>query len=108
MIAQHHVLSRALFRHLLKRARAADARFGSIALKGIDARLADFLLCEAQLVNGTRIVDTHLTNRDIGRMIGASREGVSRAMKELRTRGYLEQRGKSIVLREQIVGLATG
>jgi CRP/FNR family cyclic AMP-dependent transcriptional regulator len=108
LIAQHHLLSRSLFRHLMKRARAADNRFGSLALKGLDARLADFLLCEAHMVNGTRVVDTDLTNRDIGQMIGASREGVSRAMKELRTRGYLERRGKSIVLREQIVSLAAG
>jgi CRP/FNR family cyclic AMP-dependent transcriptional regulator len=108
LIARHYPLSLALFRNLLKRVRAAENRFGSIALKGLGARLADFLLCEAHVVNGTRVVDTNLTNRDIGRMIGASREGVSRAMKELRARGFLEQRGKSIVLREQIVNVPAG
>ena len=106
LVARNHAVSLALTRSLLRRVRAAESRFGSIALKGLDARLADFLLCEAQVVNGTRVVDTHLTNRDIGRMIGASREGVSRAMKELKARGFLEQRGKSIVLREQIVNVA--
>lgn len=106
LVARYSALSLALIRILNKRVRTADNRFGSIALKGLDARLADFLLCEAQVVDGTRVIGTHLTKRDIGRMIGASREGVSRAMKDLRTRGYLEQRGKSIVLREHIVNLA--
>jgi CRP-like cAMP-binding protein len=89
----------------LKRVLAADNRFGSPAL---DARLANFLLCEAHVVNGTREADTPLTNRDIRKMIGASREGVSRPMKELWARGFLEQRGKSIVLREQIMIVAAG
>jgi CRP/FNR family cyclic AMP-dependent transcriptional regulator len=36
-------------------------------------------------------------------MIGASREMVSRVMKDLQTGGYIEMRGSTIVLRDTIL-----
>jgi CRP/FNR family cyclic AMP-dependent transcriptional regulator len=52
-------------------------------------------------VNGERTVTKRLTKQDIARMIGASREMVSKVMKDLQTSGYIEVRGSAIVLHDK-------
>lgn len=99
-------MSMMLLRGMARRLREADDRFGSLAMQGVDARLAKFLLQEAQWVDGARVVTCRFSKRDIGRMIGASRERVSRVMKDMQVRGYIEERGDSILLRERILSLA--
>mgnify|MGYP003347738904 CR=1 FL=1 len=64
-----------------------------------------FLLREAEWVGGARMVTGRYTKRDIGRVIGASRECVSRTMKNLQSRGLIESRGRAIVLRDPILDL---
>ena len=44
-----------------------------------------------------------IPKQDIAKMIGASREMVSRVMKDLQLGGYIEMRGSAIVLRDSIV-----
>jgi len=48
-------------------------------------------------------VTKRLPKQDIAKMIGASREMVSRVMKDLQLGGYIEPRGSSIVLRDTIL-----
>ncbi|MFM9970698.1 MAG: Crp/Fnr family transcriptional regulator [Burkholderiales bacterium] len=99
-------LALTVLRGMARRLREADLRVGSLAMQGVDARLAKFLLGEAQWVDGTRVVTSRYSKRDIARMIGASRERVSRVMKDMQVRGLIEERGDSILLREQILSLA--
>ena len=56
----------------------------------------------AEVVNGEKIVTKRLPKQDIAKMIGASREMVSRVMKDLQTSGVIEMRGSTIVLRNTI------
>ena len=49
------------------------------------------------------MVTKRLPKQDIAKMIGASREMVSRVMKDLQTGGYIEMRGSTIVLRDTIM-----
>ena len=46
-----------------------------------------------------------LAKQDIAKMIGASREMVSRVMKDLQTAGAIEVRGGSIFLKESILAI---
>ena len=105
-IEENFDMTMMLLRGMARRLRESDERIGSLAMQGVDARLAKFLLHEAQWVDGARVVNCGFSKPDIGRMIGASRERVSRVMKQMQVRGLIEERGKSILLREQILSLA--
>jgi CRP/FNR family cyclic AMP-dependent transcriptional regulator len=88
---------------LVRRLREADRKIGSLALLDVYGRVARLLLDMAETVDGQKMVTKRLPKQDIAKMIGASREMVSRVMKDLQTGGYIEMRGSSIVLRDTIV-----
>lgn len=93
----------AVMRGLVKRLREADRKIGSLALLDVYGRVARLLLDMAENVNGEKVVTKRLPKQDIAKMIGASREMVSRVMKDLQTGGYIEMRGSNIVLRDTIM-----
>jgi CRP/FNR family cyclic AMP-dependent transcriptional regulator len=90
-------------RGLVKRLREADRKIGSLALLDVYGRVARLLLDMAENVDGEKVVTKRLPKQDIAKMIGASREMVSRVMKDLQTSGYIEIRGTTIVVRDRIV-----
>ena len=98
-------LAMTVTRGLVKRLRDADNRIGSLALMDVYGRVAQLLLQESETIDGRRVVVGKYSKQDIARMIGASRERVSRVMKDLQDRGFIEVRRAMIVLREQIVSL---
>jgi CRP/FNR family transcriptional regulator, cyclic AMP receptor protein len=93
----------AVMRGLVRRLREADRKIGSLALLDVYGRVARLLLDMSETVDGEKIVTKRLPKQDIAKMIGASREMVSRVMKDLQTGGYIEMRGSNIVLRDSIV-----
>jgi CRP/FNR family cyclic AMP-dependent transcriptional regulator len=101
-LEEHFELAMTVARGLAKRLREADNRIGSLALLDVYGRVAQLLLQGAEMVNGIRMVAGGVSKQDIARMIGASRERVSRVMKDLETRGYIEMRGSSILLLDQV------
>jgi CRP/FNR family cyclic AMP-dependent transcriptional regulator len=102
-IADHHDMAMEVMRSLVRRLREADRKIGSLALLDVYGRVARLLLDMAENVNGEKIVTKRLPKQDIAKMIGASREMVSRVMKDLQTGGYIEMRGSNIVLRDTIM-----
>jgi len=96
-------MSMAVMRGLVRRLREADRKIGSLALLDVYGRVARLLLDMAENVNGEKVVTKRLPKQDIAKMIGASREMVSRVMKDLQTGGYIEMRGSNIVLRDTIM-----
>jgi CRP/FNR family cyclic AMP-dependent transcriptional regulator len=96
-------MSMAVMRGLVRRLREADRKIGSLALLDVYGRVARLLLDMSENVNGEKVVTKRLPKQDIAKMIGASREMVSRVMKDLQTGGYIEMRGSSIVLRDTIM-----
>jgi CRP/FNR family cyclic AMP-dependent transcriptional regulator len=52
--------------------------------------------------DGVRMVAEKLTHQDIAERVGASREMVSRLLKDLTQGGYLEVRERQIVLRKPL------
>jgi CRP/FNR family cyclic AMP-dependent transcriptional regulator len=102
-LQENFEMSMAVMRGLVRRLREADRKIGSLALLDVYGRVARLLLDMADTVDGEKIVTKRLPKQDIAKMIGASREMVSRVMKDLQMGGYIEVRGSNIVLRDSIV-----
>jgi CRP/FNR family cyclic AMP-dependent transcriptional regulator len=102
-LAENFEIAVGVMKGLVKRLREADKKIGSLALMDVYGRVARLLMEMAETVDGQRVVTKKLPKQDIAKMIGASREMVSRVMKDLQMGGYIEMRGSNIVLRESIL-----
>lgn len=102
-MAESAEMAMAVMRGLVRRLREADRKIGSLALLDVYGRVARLLLDMAETVDGQKMVTKRLPKQDIAKMIGASREMVSRVMKDLQTGGYIEMRGSTILLRDTIL-----
>jgi len=102
-LAENFDMAMTMMRGLVKRLREADRKIGSLALMDVYGRVARLLLEMADTVNGQKVVVRKVAKQDIAKMIGASREMVSRVMKDLQVGGFIEVRGNSIYLRDNIV-----
>jgi CRP/FNR family cyclic AMP-dependent transcriptional regulator len=102
-LSENFEMTMAVMRGLVRRLREADRKIGSLALLDVYGRVARLLLDMSETVEGEKVVTKRLPKQDIAKMIGASREMVSRVMKDLQMGGYIEVRGSNIVLRDTIV-----
>jgi CRP/FNR family cyclic AMP-dependent transcriptional regulator len=91
-----------VIRGLVGRLREADQKIGSLALMDVCGRVARLLMEMAETVDGQKVVTRKLPKKQIAKMIGASREMVSRVMKEMETSGHIEVRSQGILLRESL------
>jgi CRP/FNR family cyclic AMP-dependent transcriptional regulator len=96
-------ISMGVMRGLVKRLREADKKIGSLALMDVYGRVARLLMEMSETIDGQRVVTKKLPKQDIAKMIGASREMVSRVMKDLQTSGYIEVKAGAIYLRESLL-----
>jgi CRP/FNR family cyclic AMP-dependent transcriptional regulator len=94
-----------IMRNLAHRLRAADRKIESLALLDVYGRVARLLLESAEKVGDELVVTKKITKQDMAKMIGASREMVSRVMKDLQTQGLIEESNGRVVLRENIGSL---
>lgn len=85
-------------RTLIERLRAANRRIESLALLDVSGRVARVLLEMAETVSGKKVVTRKMSRQDLAKMIGASRETVSRVVKDLELRGLIEEIDGRIVL----------
>jgi CRP/FNR family cyclic AMP-dependent transcriptional regulator len=102
-LAGNFDMAMTVMRRLVKRLREADNQIGSLALMDVFGRVARLLLETSEVIEGERVVTTKLSKQDIARMIGASREMVSRVMKHLQEAGYIDVRADRIVIRDSIL-----
>ena len=89
MLAQSPEVSMNVMRGLVRRLREADKKIETLALLDVYGRVARVLLDFSEEVGGERIVKNKLPRQEIAKMIGASREMVSRVMKGLELDGYI-------------------
>lgn len=82
----------AVMRGLVQRLRNADRKIESLALLDVYGRVARALLDAAEEVDGERVVRNKISRQDLAKMVGASREMVSRVMKDLEERGFVTPR----------------
>lgn len=92
-----------VMRSLVRRLREADKKIETLALMDVYGRVARVLLEFSTEIDGERVVKGRLPRQEIAKMIGASREMVSRVMKGLENDGYIVPRADgSLLLREKI------
>ena len=86
----------AILRGLVQRLRYADRKIESLALLDVYGRVAMALLESAAeslpCEQGHGVIVGRLSRQDIAKRVGASREMVSRVMKDLEERGFIETR----------------
>lgn len=89
-------LAMLILQNLVKRLREADRKIESLALIDVYGRVARLLIDMAQNVDGKWIVEHAPAKQEIARMIGASREMVSRVVKDLQRKGLIRAEKRRI------------
>jgi CRP/FNR family cyclic AMP-dependent transcriptional regulator len=97
-LSENFDITLAIMRGMAARLRQADQRIESLALLDVYGRVARLLLEMAETRDGGKIVTRRLTKQDIAKMVGASREMVSRVMKDLGQRGLIQEAADGIRL----------
>jgi CRP-like cAMP-binding protein len=97
----------ALLRGLVQRLRQADRKIESLALMDVYGRVARVLLESAdENGEGLALIRDKVSRQDLAKMVGASREMVSRVMKDLEERGFIATREDgSVLLTERLHSL---
>jgi CRP/FNR family cyclic AMP-dependent transcriptional regulator len=85
-----------ILRNVVARLREADRKIASLALMDVHGRVARLLMDLARDVNGMWVVDTG--SEEMARMVGASREMVSRVLKEMRDGGLIRRDKRKIIV----------
>ena len=81
-----------VMQRLVERLRVADRKIESLSLLDVYDRVDRVLLDLAEDRDGRKVVTQRITRQDISQMIGASREMVSRVMRDLQLRGVIEEK----------------
>jgi CRP/FNR family transcriptional regulator, cyclic AMP receptor protein len=103
-LPENSSLSYAILRGLVSRLRNADRQIESLALLDVYGRVARALLDMADDEDGERIIRQKVSRQDLAKVVGASREMVSRVMKDLEERGLIETQDNGWVnLTERLV-----
>jgi CRP/FNR family cyclic AMP-dependent transcriptional regulator len=90
-----------LVRGLIARVRRATESLKDLAQLDVYGRVAKLLLELAREADGRLVIDQRLTHQDIADRVSASREMVSRILKDLTTGGYLANEGGRIVIQRR-------
>ena len=106
-LPENNSMAYAIMKGLVQRLRQADRKIESLALMDVYGRVARALLEFAQPDReGHLAVRDRISRQDIAKMVGASREMVSRVMKDLEERGFVETREDgSMLIKEHLTTL---
>ena len=96
-----------IMKGLVQRLRQADRKIESLALMDVYGRVARALLeFAAPDGEGLMTIRDRISRQDIAKMVGASREMVSRVMKDLEDRGFIETREDgSMLIKDRLATL---
>ena len=98
-LAENASMSLVVMRGLVKRLRHADRKIESLALLDVYGRVAHALLEFAvQDAHGQWIIREKISRQDLAKMVGASREMVSRVMKDLEERAFIQTLPNGVTL----------
>jgi CRP/FNR family transcriptional regulator, cyclic AMP receptor protein len=86
---------------LIHRVRVLTENVKSLALMDVYGRVARLLLELAEERDGRRIIPDRLTQQEIANRVGASREMVSRILKDLSVGGYITQTPTGLVIHKR-------
>ena len=91
-----------LIEKLIQRMRRTTENVKSLALSDVYGRLVRLLTGLAKDVGGVQVVPERLTQQDIAERVGASRDMISRLMKDLVGGGYLSVDERTITIRKKL------
>jgi CRP/FNR family cyclic AMP-dependent transcriptional regulator len=101
-ILAHPEFALNLVERLIHRVRRATDNVKSLALSDVYGRLVRLLNSLAREVDGRHVVPEKLTQQDIAERIGASRDMISRLMKDLVGGGYLSVDERTITIHKKL------
>ncbi|MDQ6620507.1 MAG: Crp/Fnr family transcriptional regulator [Pseudomonadota bacterium] len=101
-VEQHPEFALHLVRTLIARCRTATESIKSLALSDVYGRLVRLLNALATTADGRVVIAEKFTHQDIAERIGASRDMVSRLMKDLVAGGYLALEQRTIIIRKKL------
>ena len=100
-------LAYGILRGLVARLRSADRQIESLALLDVYGRVARALLDMAEDEGELRVIRNKVSRQDLAKVVGASREMVSRVMKDLEERGFVQtQPDGSMLVKDRLSSLA--
>jgi CRP/FNR family cyclic AMP-dependent transcriptional regulator len=98
-------LAYAVMHGLVRRLRHANRQIESLALLDVYGRVAGALLHMSEVEEGVRLIKHRVNRQDVAKIVGASREMVSRVMKDLEERGAIQTRDDgSVVVLDHLIG----
>jgi CRP/FNR family transcriptional regulator, cyclic AMP receptor protein len=93
ILPENAAMTYAIMKVLVQRLRQADRKMESLALMDVYGRVASALLELADVAaDGSAVIKDKVSRQNIAKTVGASREMVSRVMKDLEDKGYIESR----------------
>jgi CRP/FNR family transcriptional regulator, cyclic AMP receptor protein len=101
-LASHPDIAYNIIRVLTQRVRGLSGSVRNLALLDVYGRVARTLIDLAKPADQHLIIDQKLTHQDIAHMVGASREMVSRILKDLSNKGYIKVERRRITLFEKL------
>jgi CRP/FNR family transcriptional regulator, cyclic AMP receptor protein len=106
-LPENSSMAYAIMKGLVQRLRQADRKIESLALMDVYGRVARALLEFATPdKDGQPTIRERISRQDIAKMVGASREMVSRVMKDLEDRGFIETREDgSMLIKDRLTTL---
>ena len=99
---EHPAMAITIMRGLARRLRELTENVRSLALMDVYGRVARLLLEMAEELDDKKVIKQRLTQRDIASMVGASREMVSRILRDLSIGGYITVENKIITINERL------
>jgi CRP-like cAMP-binding protein len=107
-LPENSSMAYAVMKGLVQRLRQADRKIESLALMDVYGRVARALLeFSSEDSTGNAVIRDKVSRQDLAKMVGASREMVSRVMKDLEERGFIETRPDgSVLIKERLSSLS--
>ncbi len=92
-LAENQALALAVIKGLAQRLRKADEKISSLALMDVYGRVTKVLIGMSQPAGPKQLlIKDKMTRQDIAKMVGASREMVSRVMRDFEEQGFIKTR----------------
>jgi CRP-like cAMP-binding protein len=104
-LPENSSLSYAIMRGLVQRCAAPTGRSSRSPLLDVYGRVARTLLDMSEMEGEVKIIRNKVSRQDLAKVVGASREMVSRVMKDLEGRGMVQtQENGWVIIKEQLTG----
>ncbi len=101
-LSEHPKIAMSIIRHLTTRLRSLTDKVKNLALMNVYGRVTHTLIDLSELEGDNRVVSERLTQQELANLVGASREMVTRILKDLTKGGYIDIQNKKITIKEKL------